>query len=1190
MKKSNRGFSFVELLATIVIMGLLSGLAIVSIRFLTNKAEKEYYKAQESEIVMAAKSYTQDNRNYLPKRVGFKKQIYLKTLQDKKYIGDVVDRGKKKCDPTKSYVQVYRYDKNHYNYVVNLVCNSYKSMDNDDSNITEKPTVKINFLNVSKDDKYSDAKVNLVIEDDNKISSYSYIIIKDGEEVKNSGDIDGKLQTKIDTNISLADYVPGKITVKAVATNTFGNQGNDSKSVTVKNENAPTCEVIRDNSVKDVNGNPTCEGRWIKDPTQATLEAQVKCIDKSGSGCQKDVYTQVFFGERKTDFISMADNTGNTAPCEVYVCIDVTKPTTPVIDNPYEGVWINKSYSIKISSYDKTAGIAYFEYRYPDSTGVDGNGVSEKEWHQWANSSKDPGDTTPFVTTPFSKERDEYVEVRACDRAGNCSDIARSKIRIDKTDPTCTIAKNKANPDGLNDWYVTNVNLTLNRNDVNGSGDRAVNSPISYELKNTNSASYNGTTTGTQKDTKGITWYGFIKDEAGNKTSCNSGSFKVDTTKPDKPSITNRNDNKWVNKSYTISVVSKDATSGIDYFAYRYPSSNSPGENTWNKYANSSRNPGDNTAFTTTNFSKERDENVEIKVCDRAGNCSDTAKSMIKIDKTAPTCTIAKNKANPDGLNDWYVTNVNLTLNRNDVNGSGDRAVNSPISYELKNTNSASYNGTTTGTQKDTKGITWYGFIKDEAGNKTSCNSGSFKVDTTKPDKPSITNRNDNKWVNKSYTISVVSKDATSGIDYFAYRYPSSNSPGENTWNKYANSSRNPGDNTPFTTTKFSKERGEDVNIKACDLAGNCSDVSVSTIKIDKTAPTITPKYSLVTIGSISEENVTDLFTIKYSKSSGSVKCNVSKTANIKASHNPLTCTVTGGSGLTASATIPIKNPLVSIAVTKNPNKMEYRLGDAFDKKGMVVTATYRDGTTKAVKDYTLSVDIRENDSRRNPRPGGYDINYFSPERIDHIKKINVSYTEDGVTATTDFNVYSYLYTDQIVKYVVVPWKYQVHDISNRPTMWTETQWFDEYEGYLYFDSSYKNNPYGCKYEIGSNYFKITSTNSSYLCRISYEVFALAKDGSYWDAGYFEKDENYVFSRTSNAVHNTYGNMTWISNIDNDGRPDTSQNYTASIDTLRPRFDMGVACNRGTCTITQTMNSVTVSGKPVPIVTTDLDS
>ena len=653
MKKSNRGFSFVELLATIVIMGLLSGLAIVSIRFLTNKAEKEYYKAQESEVVMSAKSYTQDNRNYLPKRVGMKRQIYLSTLQDKKYIGDVVDRSKKKCDPTKSYVQVYRYDKNHYNYVVNLVCDRYKSSEDDDALINEKPTVSINFLNVSKTDKYSDAKVNLVIEDDNKISSYSYIIVKDGEEVKNSGDIDGKLQTKIDTNISLADYVPGKITVKAVATNTLGNQGNDSKSVTVKNENAPTCEVVRDISVKDVNGNPTCEGKWIKDPTQATVEAQVKCIDKSGSGCQKDVYTQVFFGERKTDTILIKDNTGNTNNCSVYVCVDVTKPTTPVIDNPYEGIWINKSYSIKISSYDKTAGIAYFEYRYPDSTGVDGNGVSEKEWHQWANSSKNPGDTTPFVTTPFSKERDEYVEVRACDRAGNCSDIARSKIRIDKTDPTCTITRNKANPDGLNDWYVTNVNLKLNPKNNHGSGDRAVDSPISYELKNTNSASYKGTTTGTQTETKGITWYGFVKDEAGNKSTCNSGSFKVDTT--------------------------------------------------------------------------------------------------------APTCTV--NRSGTAGRNNWYRSNVSLSLSTNDNMSGVD-------TYDLKSTNSASYNKNTTATiTYETNKINWYGFVKDKAGNTNSC-STTFGIDKTSPTVRSEGHSESTTWCTGKRVSASCSDDRSGVYDY----------------------------------------------------------------------------------------------------------------------------------------------------------------------------------------------------------------------------------------------------------------------------------------------------------------------------------------------------------------------------------------------------------------------------------------
>ena len=81
-RENSKGFSLVELLAAIVMMGILTGISIVSVTYLINKTEKEYYKAQESEIIMAAKSYTQDNRSFLPKRVGQKNQIYLKTLQN----------------------------------------------------------------------------------------------------------------------------------------------------------------------------------------------------------------------------------------------------------------------------------------------------------------------------------------------------------------------------------------------------------------------------------------------------------------------------------------------------------------------------------------------------------------------------------------------------------------------------------------------------------------------------------------------------------------------------------------------------------------------------------------------------------------------------------------------------------------------------------------------------------------------------------------------------------------------------------------------------------------------------------------------------------------------------------------------------------------------------------------------------
>ncbi|MDD5888968.1 MAG: type II secretion system protein, partial [bacterium] len=65
--KNNKGFSLVELLAAVVILGLLSTIAIVSVSAILNKAEKNHYDTQQKNIVMAAQSYAQDNRNILPK-------------------------------------------------------------------------------------------------------------------------------------------------------------------------------------------------------------------------------------------------------------------------------------------------------------------------------------------------------------------------------------------------------------------------------------------------------------------------------------------------------------------------------------------------------------------------------------------------------------------------------------------------------------------------------------------------------------------------------------------------------------------------------------------------------------------------------------------------------------------------------------------------------------------------------------------------------------------------------------------------------------------------------------------------------------------------------------------------------------------------------------------------------------------
>jgi|GEM_PF-3025956 len=54
------------------------------------------------------------------------------------------------------------------------------------------------------------------------------------------------------------------------------------------------------------------------------------------------------------------------------------------------------------------------------------------------------------------------------------------------------------------------------------------------------------------------------------------------------------------------------------------------------------------------------------------------------------------------------------------------------------------------------------------------------------------------------------------------------------------------------------------------------------------------------------------------------------------------------------------ENSIVSIAVTEDPDTMTYVYGEAFDSEGMVVTATYANGDTAPVTDYTVEPEVFE--------------------------------------------------------------------------------------------------------------------------------------------------------------------------------------------------------------------------------------
>ena len=95
---SKKGFTLIELLAVIAIIGIISGITIISLNKVFEKNRKNYYISQENMIALAGRNYAQDYRSSLPREVGQISKITLKELEDKNYIDKVVDYKKKTCD------------------------------------------------------------------------------------------------------------------------------------------------------------------------------------------------------------------------------------------------------------------------------------------------------------------------------------------------------------------------------------------------------------------------------------------------------------------------------------------------------------------------------------------------------------------------------------------------------------------------------------------------------------------------------------------------------------------------------------------------------------------------------------------------------------------------------------------------------------------------------------------------------------------------------------------------------------------------------------------------------------------------------------------------------------------------------------------------------------------------------------
>ena len=124
---NKKGFTLVELLATIAIMGIMSGIAIMGVGRIIKKSRINYYKAEKNMIEIAAKNYFADHRSLLPKKTNQSKKIDVETLWTTKYLEKkpMSHNNKTTClssETTKSKITIKKISKDKYEYKVDLYC------------------------------------------------------------------------------------------------------------------------------------------------------------------------------------------------------------------------------------------------------------------------------------------------------------------------------------------------------------------------------------------------------------------------------------------------------------------------------------------------------------------------------------------------------------------------------------------------------------------------------------------------------------------------------------------------------------------------------------------------------------------------------------------------------------------------------------------------------------------------------------------------------------------------------------------------------------------------------------------------------------------------------------------------------------------------------------------------------------
>lgn len=541
--KNQKGFTLVELLVAISILGLIMVIAIPQISTIQTSNKNTKYKKYAESMVTSAKLYTD---SYTEDMFGNNQSgcvdIPYKDMKDKDLIKDFKLDGAT-CNHTgKTFIRV-RKANDHYLYQSSIYCTDKSgkvvydkqlpTTGCDDKPDTKGPTMTIDAAPADWT-KGVGVKATVRIWDEYGMLENIKIKLvwtKEGAEVgtpveynfKNKRYVASTASTALTYSIEVPQNATGQYILKAIPVDVRDSVGN------YKTGNVMSGAFKLDNTKPRITGTTnSSNSEWTNQDVTITSSGEddhsgIKQIYyyytandklKDWNEDNKTTVKGIWTAERSNEvFVIAEDKVGNLSePVSAGdVNIDKTKPRLLSTSNDSKSKWVNKNVIITATATDTGgSGLEGIYYHY------DSDSTHRNDW--------DSGSTAASVTGTWSAERNNGIYIVVKDNAGNVSDSSSvGSIKIDKTKPVISSISNPKN----NTPTVPGLKVTLTGGDSGTYQSGIAKWRYHYpnedwkDISNSNKSPYEDTYTALRNAT---TVYYSLCDTAGN---CSDASTTI---------------------------------------------------------------------------------------------------------------------------------------------------------------------------------------------------------------------------------------------------------------------------------------------------------------------------------------------------------------------------------------------------------------------------------------------------------------------------------------------------------------------------------------------------------------------------------------------------------------------------------------------------------------------------------------